>query len=106
MKQRSGITRRELLRGNGLADRLPLRHHISSAVISVLPRHREQVCVHIDDMEGVEVHAAEGSKIVAVIEGPSAGVLGERLMRINLLEGVLSANLVYEQICDEEESAS
>jgi nitrate reductase NapD len=35
-----------------------------------------------------------------VLEGSSTGVIGDRLAAINLIDGVLSANMVFEQIED------
>ena len=72
--------------------------HISSAVVSVLPVHRENVIRLLSDMDGVEVHHQSPSKIVIVLEGPESGVLGARLAEIASMEGVLSANMVFEQI--------
>ena len=40
----------------------------------------------------------QNGKIVIVMEGPSVDVIGNRLTAIALMEGVLSANLVFEQI--------
>ena len=72
--------------------------HISSAVVSVLPAHRENVVRLLSDMDGVEVHHQSPSKIIIVLEGSDSGVLGARLAEIASIEGVLSANMVFEQI--------
>lgn len=55
-------------------------------------------------MPGVEVHAGEGSRLVVTIEGPTSGMLGETLTRMSLIDGVISANMVFEHI--EEDAAS
>ena len=39
---------------------------------------------------------AEGGRIIVVMEGPDSGTIGARLTEIALMEGVLSANLVFE----------
>lgn len=106
MKQQSGMTRRDLLTGRSLPETPPAWHHISSAVVSVWPKHAKEVVEKLRAMEGVEVHAAEASKIVILIEGPTTGALGERLTQINLLDGVLAASLVFEQIYSDEGSAT
>ena len=72
--------------------------HISSAVVSVLPAHRDSVVRLLSDMPGVEVHHQAPSKIVIVLEGPETGVLGAKLAEIAGMDGVLSANMVFEQI--------
>ena len=72
--------------------------HISSAIVVVRPEMREQVREQLALMEGVEVHAAEGGKIVVLIEGESTGALGRSLSEMSLLEGVVAANMVFEHI--------
>ncbi|RUM99223.1 glutamate synthase [Pseudaminobacter arsenicus] len=102
MKERASMTRRDFLTGQSLTDGIPAWQHSSSAVISVLPRHTDEVVERLAAMEGVEVHAAQASKIVVTIEGPSVGALGERLTQISLLDGVITANLVFEHIYSDE----
>jgi nitrate reductase NapD len=77
-------------------------HHISSAVISTRPGHTQDVLAELSKLDGVEVHAAQDNKIVVVIEGPNTGALGNRLTRIALLDGVITANMVYEHIDKQE----
>jgi nitrate reductase NapD len=92
-----GINRRELLTASPRA-----RHHISSAVVVALPARRESLVAKLATMQGVEVHAREGSRIVITIEGPTSGMLGETLAHISTLEGVISANMVFEHIDEHE----
>ena len=66
--------------------------------MSVLPVHCENVVRLLSDMHGVEVHHQSASKIVVVLEGPDSGVLGAGSRRLHLFDGVLSANMVFEQI--------
>jgi nitrate reductase NapD len=73
-------------------------YHISSAVVSVLPDHAVVVLAKLAALDGVEVHAAQGSKIVITIEGANVGVAGDRLTRIACLDGVITASMVYEHI--------
>ena len=42
-------------------------------------------------------------KIVIVLEGADASEIGARMIEISLMDGVLAANLVFEQIDDSEE---
>ena len=62
---------RDPTRRNVLTGRLPTVH-ISSAVVSVLPVHRENVVRLLSDMDGVEVHHQSSSKIVIVLESRAA----------------------------------
>lgn len=79
----------------------PRRWHISSAIVVTRPERAEALCHALPDLEGVEVHAAEGTRIVITIEGTSTGQLGDRLTAISLMDGVIAANMVYER-ADEE----
>lgn len=79
------------------------RHHISSAVVMTRPEAVEPVADRLAAMEGVEVHASGAGKLVIVIEGPSAGYLGETLLRISAMDDVLAAHMVFEQAIEEEE---
>jgi nitrate reductase NapD len=77
-------------------------HHISSAVVSVLPAMMDRVLADLSAMHDVEVRGHQGGKIVVVIEGASTGVMGDHLTRIALLDGVIAANMVFEHIEAEE----
>ena len=72
--------------------------HISSAVVSVLPTSQAEVARLLSQMEGVEVFHQAASKIVIVMEAPQSGIIGGRLAEIATLDGVLSANMVFEQV--------
>jgi len=71
--------------------------HISSAVVSVLPHHRDEVLRRLAAMPGVETHQRNASKVVIVMEAIESGILGGRLAEIATWQGVLSANMVFEQ---------
>jgi nitrate reductase NapD len=71
--------------------------HISSAVVTVLPAHRETVLRRLSSSPGIEVHHAQAFKIVVVLEATDAGEIGCRLAEIATWDGVLSANMVFEQ---------
>lgn len=83
-----------------MAERRP--YHVSSAIVVVRPENMAAVRKHLASMNGVEVHAAEGGKIVVVIEGGSTGALGASLSEMSLLEGVVAANMVFEHVEFEE----
>ena len=99
MTRKSTISRRAFLSGQG-----PASHHISSAVVIALPARADALAVELAALSGVEVHAREGSRIVITIEGPTTGALGETLARITLFQGVLAANMVFEQALQPEVS--
>lgn len=80
------------------------RHHVSSAVVITRPELTGDVAVRLAAIEGVEVHATVPGKIVVVIEGPHSGVLGERLIGISGMDGVLAAHMVFEQALEMKET--
>ncbi|CAN7421387.1 MULTISPECIES: chaperone NapD [unclassified Rhizobium] len=76
--------------------------HVSSAIVMAHPDRAAAVAETIDLLPGVEVHAVGGSKIVVVIEGDCLGALGDTLIEISAMAGVLSANMVFEQAIQQE----
>jgi nitrate reductase NapD len=81
--------------------------HVSSALVLAFPEKRAEVIRLISELPRTEVHGIENGKIIVLLEGASVGEIGERLTAISLMEGVLAANLVFEQVCepDSEETA-
>lgn len=80
-------------------------HHISSAVIAVMPGRLAEVADAIVAMGGPEIRAQENNRIVVVMEGESAGELGAQLTSLGALDGVVAANMVFEHIEELEGSA-
>ena len=72
--------------------------HISSAVVSVLPKHRDEVLRMLATLPEVETHQSNASKIVILMEAAESGMMGGRLAEIASWQGVLSANMVFEQV--------
>lgn len=98
---KSTPTRRELLEGRLLRRPRGARDgatvHISSAVVTVLPDRRDEIVRKLSDLPEVEVHHTDKFKIVIVLEADAAGAIGSRLAEIAIWDGVLSANMVFEQ---------
>lgn len=78
------------------------RWHVSSAVVNVAAENRDAVRSRIEKLHGVEVHGGDATRLIVTIEGHSTGVLGDRLTEINLMPGVLVANMVFEHVEDPE----
>lgn len=72
--------------------------HISSAVVSVLPDRRDEVLNALAELPDLEIHQHNARKIVIVMEASESGILGSRLAEIACWQGVLSANMVFEQV--------
>lgn len=101
MRDGPSLTRRSLLTGS-----VASRHHISSAVVVALPVRREEIARRLAAMPGVDVHADDGSRIVITIEGPDSGMLGATLTGISAMDGVISANMVFEHVEQQEDASS
>ena len=72
------------------------RWHVSSAVVTVAEGTWRGVRRNVEALDGVEVHGGDDTRLIVTIEGTSTGQLGDRLTEINLMEGVLVANMVFE----------
>lgn len=72
--------------------------HISGVIARSDPRRADEVAAAISRLPDVEIAHAEDGRFVLVIEGSSSGAVGARLAEISLLDGVVSASMVYEQI--------
>lgn len=89
----------DLNRRNFLTGRpAPPAVHISGAVVLAWPVRMAEVCARLGELPGTEVRHAENGKIVIVMEAASSGELGARLAEISGMDGVLAANMVFEQI--------
>ena len=72
--------------------------HIASLLVHFQPSMSEAVRAAILAMEGTEIHLAEESKLVVTVEGPHEGFIADRMTAMHLLDGVLSAVLVFHQV--------
>jgi nitrate reductase NapD len=78
--------------------------NISSAIIHAQPGQAEAVLVRLAEVSGVEVHAVspEG-KIIVTLEAEDDAAVIRSYEIIGLLDGVLSAAMVYNQTESEPE---
>ncbi len=75
-------------------------YHVSSAVVSVMPGRMASVMRVISAMPGVEIKAHDNHRVVIVMEAGSTGELGGLLTAMSTLDGVIAANMVFEQIVE------
>ena len=87
-------SRREVLTGR-VMDPMPVETHVSSLVVHVRHENLAQVRAALAGMPGIEIHAEGGGKLVVTLETTSEGDIAARLSEISLLDGVLSAALVF-----------
>lgn len=77
---------------------MPSEHHLSSLVVHARPERRDDVADRLRSM-GCEIHiASETGKLVVTLEAESARALGDAMTRMQLLDGVLAATLVFHHV--------
>ncbi|MBF0163746.1 MAG: chaperone NapD [Magnetococcales bacterium] len=70
---------------------------LASAVILVQPARLLTVAAFITDLPGAAIHAtSEQGKMVITLEGDTTSILVEQFDTIRTLDGVLSADLIYQ----------
>jgi nitrate reductase NapD len=94
--------RRQLLKGLVAAQPSGTRH-VSSVLVHVLPQCRAAVIGQLSQIPGAEIHGEANGKIIVVLEASNSSVIGEHVLKMSLLEGVIAASLVYEQSYDSED---
>lgn len=78
--------------------------NISGVLIHTLPEKIEAVRDALNALPGVEVHyATEEGRMVVTIEDTNAKASGDMLVKINLMDGVLNASLVYHHFESDED---
>ena len=91
------VKRREFL-GGSLS-----RCHIASLVVQCLPRNYDSTRAAIEALDGAEVPESDpAGKLVVLIEAASEPALLNCIRNIEHTPGVISANLVYHQLDDQE----
>lgn len=70
--------------------------HISSLVVHSLPDHLPMILEHLGQIEGAEVHGGkETGKLIVTLETETESQVVECLDRIQRIDGVLAATLVF-----------
>jgi nitrate reductase NapD len=78
---------------------MPEELHVSSLVIHGRPERLHAVRSALENMDGVEIHAVGPTgKLIATLETESEYEILARMTAISLLEGVLSAALVFHHV--------
>ncbi len=76
----------------------PAETHIASFAVLAAPGCGPAAAAAIAGMPDCEVPLAEGGRLVVVVESTDPGRVGDLLTRIQLLDGVLAANLVFHHV--------
>lgn len=74
---------------------MPDERHIASLLVHVRPDRLEPVRAAVAGTAGAEIHAEQDGKLVVVVEGPHEGWIADRMTEMHLMDGVLSAVLVF-----------
>lgn len=82
--------------------------NIASVVIRALPGALTEVEQQLAGMSGVEVHArSDDGRLVVTIEAEDKGHVGDTVVQLHALDGVLTAAMIYEQsFVDDSETES
>ena len=94
MSAADALSRREVLTGRLVAPAAP-EAHISSLVVHVRPEKAQAVRSTFAGIPGIEIHAEAAGKIIVSLETDTEADIVTRLNEISLLDGVMSAALVY-----------
>jgi nitrate reductase NapD len=93
MRSHGRVSRRDVLRGRVV--QVPPELHVSSLVVHVRPEKADAAAAKLRAIPGVEIHGGASGKIIVTLETPIEADIVTRLNEISLLDGVLSAALVY-----------
>lgn len=77
--------------------------HISGYVVQAQPIEVEAITAAINKMTGAEIHGSnDQGKMVLTLETSKENDIGERIIAINSIPGVINTALVYHQIDEEQ----
>ncbi len=70
--------------------------NISGVIVYAAPDQADKVERNLVAIDGVEVHAAEDSKLVVTVEHKNINALADRVMKFQDMAGVMSVAMVYQ----------
>ncbi len=70
--------------------------NISGVIVYAAPNQADKVEKSLVAINGVEVHAAENSKLVVTVEHKNINALADQVMKFQDLAGVMSVAMVYQ----------
>ncbi|TWA91805.1 periplasmic nitrate reductase chaperone NapD [Azospirillum brasilense] len=73
----------------------PAEWHIASILVHLRPERSPDVRAAIAALGDVEVHTEERGRMVVTVEGPHEGRIADRMTAIHLMNGVMSAVMVF-----------
>lgn len=73
-------------------------YHVCGLLLMSRPESAAKVEQALQGMDGVQLHANEGGRMVVTIEGSEYRACADRINELATLNGVASSSLVYHQI--------
>ncbi|MEP1472417.1 MAG: chaperone NapD [Halieaceae bacterium] len=94
------LNRRQLITGSTNEQQC----HIASMVVQCLPENLPAVCASIEHLPSAEIPVKDNNgKMVVLLEMASEADLLDRIHEIESISGVISANLAYHQLDDQQD---
>ncbi len=79
--------------------------HIASMVVQCLPENLPAVCSSIENLQSAEIPVKDhNGKLVVLLEMASEADLLDRIHEIESISGVISANLAYYELDDQQDA--
>jgi nitrate reductase NapD len=72
-------------------------YHVCGLLLMSRPENAPQVEQALDAIDGVEVHANQGGRMVVTVEGNAYHECADIMNQLATLDGVASSSLVYHQ---------
>ncbi|MDQ2104732.1 chaperone NapD [Azospirillum isscasi] len=73
----------------------PAEWHIASILVHLRPERSPGVRAAIAALGDVDIHVEERGRMVVTVEGPHEGRIADRMTAIHLMDGVMSAVMVF-----------
>lgn len=73
-------------------------YHVCGLLLMARPEHVPDVEKALHDIDGVELHANDGGRMVVTVEGAAYGHCADIMNQLATMSGVASSSLVYHQI--------
>jgi nitrate reductase NapD len=73
-------------------------YHVCGLLLMARPENARRVEQLLHAMDGVEVHASEGGRMVVTVEGRAYQECADIMNQLATLDGVASSSLVYHQL--------
>ena len=76
-------------------------YHVCGLLLMSRPENAPTVEQALQAMNGVQLHANEGGRMVVTVEGEAYGECADIMNQLATLDGVASSSLVYHQVDNE-----